>query len=197
MVSPTPREFAVPDRHVYYSQQRENIRTGDLLCWRVTKITSLFTLMLYFYQRFLKARYSHVAVALRFGGEIFAVEATRPHVRMMPLRMLPNFCHYALDVPDQPHTVRELTRHLGKRYGLLDLLKNMLQLSTDDQELYCSEMAFTFYESLGYFVDVDITEDDDELITPDALTRYVVQQSGARATFVRIDSGNLYPGYSK
>jgi hypothetical protein len=73
----------------------------------------------------------------------------------------------------------------------------MLRVATDDQELYCSEMAFTFYESLGYFVDVDITEDDDELVTPDSLTRYVVQQSAARPTFVRIDHGNLYPGCGK
>lgn len=179
------------EKYFFYSEVANDIQTGDLLAWRINKITSIFTFLLYFYQVFFKATYSHTAIAVRLGDQVFAVEATSPTVRMMPLWMLGNFYLYRANVQERKNNVHTLLKHLGKNYSLFDMIKNMFQFGTSDEELYCAEQCHNFYEEIGYFVDV-IDEDEDDIITPDKVVKKVVKQSGAVAEYIRIDKGNIH-----
>lgn len=180
-------------RYRYYSEVQKELRTGDYLCWRVNKIRSGFTFILFLYQKLFKATYSHVAIVLRLGDRLFAVEATYPRVRLIPLHMLNNFYVYKLGIEERRQNEDILLRHIGKKYSFFDLLKNMLSLSTNTDELYCSELALDFLETIGYF-DASTDEFGDEVSTPDAVTRMVIERSKAVAEFVKIDKGNIDHG---
>lgn len=181
----------VVDKYSYFSDVCDSIETGDLLCWRINRADSFFTLILLWYQKLFGVTYSHVAVALRLGDTIFAVEATHPRVRIMPLHMLGNFYLYRLGISFKRSNTTMLLRHLGKRYSLWDLLKNIMSISSSNDDFYCSELALEFYELIGFFSAV-IDEFDEDIVTPDMLVKKVLEQSGASAEYVRIDKGNLY-----
>ena len=85
-------------RYRFYSEIQGELRTGDLVCWRVNNFNNFFTFILYLYHKFFKATFSHVAVILRFGDRLFAVEAVHPKVRLIPLHMLKNFYAYRLGI---------------------------------------------------------------------------------------------------
>lgn len=178
-------------KYSYYSSVRDEIQTGDLLCWRINRAESIFTFILYLYHKLFKANYSHVAIAVRIGDRVFAIEATYPCVRMMPLSSLGNFYLYRLNIPSQRSNTSFLLRHLGKRYSLFDMIKNMLAFSSSNEDFYCSELAYDFYESIGFFETV-IDEFENDIVTPDMLVKKVIEQSQAQSEFVRIDKGNLY-----
>lgn len=177
-------------RYRYYSEIHNELRTGDYVCWRVNKIRSFFTFILYLYQKFFKATYSHVGVVVKMGGRVFLVEATYPKVRIIPLHMLNSFYVYKLGIPEKESHIDYLLRHIGKSYSLFDMVKNMFSMETSADELYCSELAFDFYETIGYF-EASSGEFDDEITTPDGLTKMVIEHSNVVAEFVKIDKGNI------
>ncbi len=182
---------SIASHHHLYSQVRSTIQSGDLLAWRITKASGFFDFVLMLYQRIFKARFSHVAVALRVGDRVFAVEAVPNAVRIFPLSMLGNFYLIRAGVDDKPGLFTFLTRHLGKPYSVFDLVKSLVAIKGDDSKLYCSELALDFYESIGYF-QIDIDEFDDRVPTPDDIVERVMAQAGAPIEFVRIDQGNMY-----
>lgn len=190
-MSETKAGIPVVQKYSYFSDIQEEIQTGDLICWRINRADSFFTFILYLYHKFFKATYSHIAIAVRMGDTVFAVEATYPLVRMMPLSRLGNFYLYRLGIPYKRSNTTVLLRHLGKRYSLWDMLKNMLSISSSTEDFYCSELGNDFYENIGFFKGV-IDEFDRDIVTPDMLTKKVIEQSQAQAEFVRIDKGNLY-----
>lgn len=174
----------------YYSQVKDSIQTGDLLAWKITRFNSIITFVLYLYHKLFKAKYSHVAVALRLGDRVFAVEATSPQVRMMPIHRLGNFYLVRAGVQSQKRHVSLLTEHLGKKYGLLDMVLDMVAIETDDKELYCAELAKKFYEDIGFFA--ASAHEDSRTPTPDEVVDMVQSAAGTEPIFIRIDKGNLY-----
>lgn len=181
---------SLASHHALYSQVRDSIRSGDLLAWRITRMTSIFDFFLILYQKLFRAKFSHLALAVWVGNRLFAVEATPDKVRMIPLSMLDNFYLIPADVPSRKEYFEMIARHLGKPYGLLDLLKVILGFRGSDTSLYCSELALHYYNEVGYF-SVDIDEFDDHIPTPDDVVERVLAQAKSTITFVRIDQGNL------
>lgn len=174
-----------------YSDVRDTLQTGDLIATRTTKIETFFDFVLYWYQKLFKRRFSHVGVVLRVGDRIFIVEAVPKVVRMIPLSMYSNFYLIRTGVKDSSRHFHNLTRHLGKPYSLLDLIKGMLNIKGSENDLYCSELALTFYQDIGYFTDV-VDEFDEHTSTPDELVDWVLTQSKSEIEFVRIDKGNIH-----
>ena len=174
----------------YYSQVKDTIQTGDLLAWKITRFNSIFTFVLYLYHKLFKAKYSHVAVVLRLGDRVFAVEATSPQVRMMPIHRLGNFYLVKAGVQAQKRHTSLLTEHLGKKYGLMDMVLDMFDVETNDEELYCSELAKQFYEDIGFFA--TSSDDDSRTPTPDEIVAMVQSAANTEPVFIRIDKGNLY-----
>lgn len=174
----------------YYSEIQKELQTGDLVCWRVNNFNNFFTFVLFLYHKFFKATYSHVAVVLRLGERVFAVEAVYPKVRVIPLHMLKNFYVYRLGISEKESHIDVLLRHIGKNYSLFDLVKNMLAVRSTTEELFCSELAYDFFESIGFF-EASTDEFDEVLITPDELVKMVIERANVVAEFVKIDKGNI------
>lgn len=181
----------VVSEYRHYSEIERDIQTGDLLCWRLNRVKSFVSLFLYLYHKLFKATYSHVGIALRLGEHVFVVEAIPDRVRMIPLHMLKNFYWYKLDIPFKKSNVSELLKHLGKLYSVWDMVKSMMSLQTSGEDLYCSELAWMYYESIGFFP-ASVDEFDETLATPDDLVKMVTEQSNVSAVFVKIDNGNIH-----
>lgn len=174
----------------FYSDILKELQTGDLLCWRVNNFNNFFTFVLFLYHKLFKVTYSHVAVVLRLGDRVFAVEAVHPKVRIIPLHMLKNFYVYRLNLEPRKSFIDILLRHIGKDYSLFDMAKSMFALRTDVDELYCSELARDFYDSIG-FLEAAIDEFDETISTPDNLVKMVMEKAKVVAEFVKIDKGNI------
>lgn len=174
----------------FYSEIVNELQTGDLICWRVNNFNNFFTFILFLYHKLFKATYSHVAVVLRLGDRVFAVEAVHPKVRIIPLHMLKNFYVYRLGLTPRKSFIDILLRHIGKDYSLFDMLKSMFAFRTDTDQLYCSELAYDFYDSVGFF-EVTLDEFDEAISTPDNLVQMVMEKAKVVAEFVKIDKGNI------
>lgn len=169
-----------------YSQIRDELKTGDLLAWRITKINSIFDFILVLYQKILGARFSHVGIVVKLGGRTFVVEATPPAVRIFPLSMCDDF--YLIKTNNLKFStsyLNALFKHLGKKYSISDLSKGILDIKGDSSNLYCSELAKEFYKGIGYI------DDEDAGLTPDKIVFTIQEKSGFEPVFVSIDRDNL------
>lgn len=167
-----------------YSDVRDEIRTGDLLAWEITKISSIFDFILILYQKIFKVKFSHVAIAVRLDDRVLIVEATPPRVRIFPVSMCDDFYLIKTNMPNNPKYLNHLFKHLGKKYSLFDLIKGMLGFKNDENNFYCSELAHDFYKAFG------LLTDESSGITPQALVDKVVNITGNEPIFVSIDKGN-------
>lgn len=168
-----------------YSEVRDTIETGDLLIWKTNKIGSLIDLILYLYQKLLKAEYTHVGVAVVLGGRVMLVEATPPVVRLYPLSLLDDFYLLKTNVKYKNKHLDILFENLGKKYSLLDLIKSLFKLNNSNQHYYCSELASKFYNEIG------LIANEDAGLTPDSIVKAVKEATSNDITFVKIDRGNL------
>ena len=167
-----------------YSKIRSDIRTGDLLAWKTTKITSFFSLVLFLYQKILKAKYTHVAIALRLGDRVFIVEATPSMTQMVPLSGCDEFYLLKAGVVENDKVINTLLRDITKPYGLLDLFKAMVGIKGSRDDLYCSELVNNFYSDIGY-----ISEDLNIGFTPDTAVKYMTTRLNTEPTHVKVDTG--------
>jgi hypothetical protein len=168
-----------------YSKVRQELKTGDLLAWKTTKINSFFDFVLFLYQKILKAEYTHVGIVVKEGNRFFLIEATPPVVRLFPVSLCDDFYHFSLGIEYKSSQVDLLLRTIGKKYGLMDLIRSILRLGDNPSEYYCSELASHFYNSVGYIHDERVG------LTPDKLIEAVAKVKNTTPTFVKIDKGNL------
>ncbi len=168
-----------------YSKVRGEIRTGDLLAWRTTKINSFFDFVLYLYQKILGAQYTHVGIAVRFGDRLFIVEATPPVVRIWPISKTESFYLFKTHIEDNPIHLDYLFKNLGKTYSIFDLLKSLLKIGNHNNEFYCSEYAGDFYNKVGYL------QNEWCGLTPDTLVRNIQDVTKEEPIFIMLDEGNM------
>lgn len=177
--------------HKFYTEVHDSIMTGDLLAWRINRVSNFFSLILIIYQKLFNKSYSHTATAMRIGDMVFAVEATPPAVRLIPLHTLGNFYLYRAGINYKRTHGEVMLRHLAKRYSVLDMFKAMLGFQTDEDSLYCAEQCNSFYIDIGYFnKSVDMEEDD--VVTPDSVVEKVLLEFPSDPIYVRIDKGNVH-----
>lgn len=170
-----------------YSQYREKIRTGDMLAWKKTKITSIFDVFLLLYQKICGAEYIHTAIAFRTSDRLFIVEATPPVVRMMPVSLLEDdeFFHFSVEFDRTPAQETLLLENIGKPYNILDFLANLLHVGDPDESYYCSEECAEFYADIG------VLKDEEPGITPDVLVHALLTTGKVNEpVHVKIDRGN-------
>ena len=167
-----------------YSDIRGELQTGDLLAWKVTRVSSFFSFILFLYQKIFKVEFSHVGIVLKLEDRYFIVEATPPRVRIYPVSMSDDFYYIKTDIKKDKKYVGVLLRHVGKRYSILDLVKGMFGMKSNDKSLYCSELAYGFYKEIGFITD------ESSWLTPQALVDKVVAITDNQPIFVSIDRGN-------
>lgn len=92
-----------------YSEAREEIQSGDLICLSHQAWSSLSDIESQVVKAVTQSEFSHVCVAWRVGGRLFAIEAVVPKVRIMPIsNMFENGGIYWIATPDKPMTEEEL-----------------------------------------------------------------------------------------
>lgn len=168
-----------------YSKKRNEIKTGDLLAWKTTRINSFFDFILFLYQKILKAEYTHVGMVVKEGGRIFIMEATPPVVRLFPVSMTEDFYIIHTNIEPKSSHVDVLLKDIGKKYGIMDLIRSILKLGNNTSEYYCSELASHFYNEIGYI------NNEDAGLTPDSIIKEIVKASGNEPIFIKNDRGNL------
>jgi hypothetical protein len=170
---------------VLYSEKRSEIKTGDLLAWKATKINSFFDLVLFLYQKIFKAKYTHVAIAFKEGNRLFILEATPPEVRLFPVSMTDDFYLFSLNLNIDSSHIDIILRKLGIKYGLCDLIRGILKLSDNKKEEYCSELASKFYNEIGFI------NDKEAGFTPDTIVEAIQREHDIEPILVKIDRNNL------
>lgn len=171
---------------VLYSRMRSEIKTGDLIAYKTKEIDSFFGSILYFYQKILKAKYTHVGIAVRIHERVFIVEATPPEVRLVPIPLCGDFYYIKTDLEaSEERKLSILFSYLGNKYSLIDLIKAKFNITNDPSNLYCSELAQEFYNMFGYLPNRRAG------ITPESIVKEVVKRSGNEPVKVTIDKGNL------
>lgn len=171
-----------------YSEIRETIKTGDLVSWKAGKIKSFFGLVLYLYQKILKPKSVHVGIVLNLGGRLLVVEARPPAVRVFPLSCMDDFYLVRTNIPYEQNNIDFLLRAIGVPYGVLDLILGILNLDNSHSQVYCSELCDIYYKEIKYL------PEDNEFTggTPDQLLEAVIEKSGSKPIYVKIDRGNIH-----
>ena len=169
-----------------YSKVRHEIKTGDLIAWKTTKITSFFTFILYLYQKILKAQYTHVGVAVREGDRVFVLEATPPVVRLFPLSLSGDFYHIPTKFDRKSTQLDFLLLTLGRKYSLLDLIRSSFKFGSDNADYYCSELCADYYNAIGHINNEWAGE------TPDAIVHEILKVNQNEPIFVKNDRGNAH-----
>lgn len=169
-----------------YSKKRTEIKTGDLLAWKTTRIHSFFDFILFLYQKIIGAEYTHVGIAVNIGNRIFVLEATPPVVRLFPLSLSEDFHLFPLNVDVKPTHLDTLFKALGKKYSVFDLIRSTFNIGNSNNDYYCSELASSFYNSIG------IIDNNDAGFTPDSLIEEITRTFSVQPVPVKIDRGNLY-----
>jgi hypothetical protein len=68
-----------------YSRVRDKIVSGDIVALSHYKWASLYDLKVQAVRLFTQSEYSHVGVAIVFGGRVWIAESVTPFVRLVPL----------------------------------------------------------------------------------------------------------------
>lgn len=171
--------------NVLYSEIRDQLKTGDLMAWKTTKINGFFDFVLFLYQKMFRARYSHVGIVVRLSDRYFVLEAIPPVVRLHPISLKDSFYLIRNDLKVSSANLDTLLVHLGKKYSVWDFVRRLFGLGNTDTELYCSELAAMWYFLIGFI------RDEDAGFSPDTLVDAVLQQSHAEPVYVINDKGNL------
>lgn len=168
-----------------YSNIRNEIKTGDLLIWKTTRIEDFFDLFLFLYQKIFGAKWTHLAIATRLENRVLQVEAIPPKSRLFPVSQGRDFYWIKCGIESKDTHIEYLLSMLGRDYGLWDLLRSKFKLKRNTGEDYCSEFGSEFYNEIGYI------NDNDAGLTPDSLVRAIMKASGQEPIFVKMDRGNL------
>lgn len=125
---------------------RSEIKSGDLIAW-----TSLSSFYLKIVRLFTFSEYTHVGVAIvDEDGTIHVVEATRPKVEMNKLDKRMPIYHIPMNVDMTKEAVDLLQSYVGKKYSVLQAALSYINVYIDDDKWYCTELAYDFYNKLGY-----------------------------------------------
>lgn len=173
-----------------YSQVRPNIRSGDMIMQRVTTMSSFLDFLLILYQKFFKSKFSHVGVALVYGGRVFCLEATPPVVRLIPLSMIGDFSIVHTNLEWSEPSDGCALKYIGRDYSLTDFMRGILHLSTSPKELYCSELLARIYKDLGLVQDLEDGSRPDKIIEK---VISVLKERGMNPEIIEvsIDRGNF------
>ena len=133
-----------------YADQRDNIKSGDLLAWSSDN-TSLSSRLLTFIVRFFTlSEFSHVGIAYREDGRLYVLEATIPKIQLRFLSERKGFYHVPMDVPWESSYELLLKHYIGKPYSILDCIRGYLgKTDVSDDRWQCAELCNDFYRHIG------------------------------------------------
>ncbi len=154
-----------------YSEQRNKIKSGDVVAFNREGIVTMFT----------TSEYSHVGLVWKVSGRLFLIEAVAPYVRIMPLSNFKDKGFYVLSMKE-PMSKAETEMALSQvgvgGYSYLDCVKayfNKLNIG-ESKSWECAELVIACRRMSG----VDLGNK----ATPSAVVQSALEQ-GYEMTFVK------------
>lgn len=124
-----------------YADCRESINDGDVLAWTHTAspFRSWYDFKVFLVRLFTRSEYSHVGIAVRFGGRVFVLESVTGGIRLMPLsKCLP--CYLIRD--DKPFDVERAMSVCGEPYSQLEAILGEFGRTDENNGVWqCSEFV--------------------------------------------------------
>lgn len=169
------------------SDMRDEIKTGDLMAFRVRRYGTLTSFALWLYQKITKVRFSHVGVAMKLGEHLFIVEAISPRVTITPISKVKEFYLVPVKIKtNEENQVDYLLDFVEMNYSLISLVTHYFGFESPSNKVYCSELASGFYYHVG------LLHERESGHTPEKLTEAVLAKSDVKEPIhIVIDRGNL------
>jgi len=133
-----------------YLDARSKIKNGDLLAWSHRGWSTWKDIKVQLVRLFTRSEYSHVGVAMVFGGRVWVVESVKPLVRIVPLRnLLP--CYWAPTGLQWTEQTREYALGLvgSGCYSEWEAVKAFFGHNTNPQAWECAELVQSIYRCAG------------------------------------------------
>lgn len=119
-----------------------------------------------------------MGIAWRFGNRLFVIEATIPHVRIIPVSVKDEFYHIPMDVTTTEEAEEFIFEQIGKPYSIWDAMKAYMGNTLEDQDRYqCAELAMAFYRKLKVQLDC--------LAIPSDLVNEILSKNATSITLVK------------
>lgn len=138
-------------QHYDLIKQRTEINSGDLLVWsKDTRGRGKSSFFLNLVRLMTRSEYAHTAIAWRIDGRLFAVDATIPYVRLMPITNKDEFYHIPMNVAWDKNCEKFLLDKIGLSYSFLDGLRAFLGKTVQENDDWqCAELCTYFYREVG------------------------------------------------
>lgn len=136
-----------------YAAVRNTIRSGDLLAWSARKVESFHDLKVQAIRVFDRTEYTHVGLAWRSGGRVWAVESVTPVVRVVPLSNLLPCYQLALHAPWSLAAEEYALSFVGNeeyRYSQWEAVRAFFGRSdAGNKRIECAEFVRMVYARMG------------------------------------------------
>lgn len=138
-----------------YSEERQYMRSGDLLAWDQGRGGIFSRLTVAIIKLFTGSRYGHVGVVWVCSGRVFVVEASQPQVRLTPISSIKEFFYIPTRVRWRKKYEYFLLSKVGLNYSLGDCIRAYLGIlnEKDNDRYQCAELACEFYKLTGILAD--------------------------------------------
>ena len=138
-----------------YEEERQYMRSGDLLAWDEGRGGILSKITVSIIRLFTGSRYGHVGVIWVCSGRVFVIEASQPQVRITPLSTIKEFFYIPTRVRWRKNYEQFLLSKVGLNYSLTDCIRAYLGILNDkDNNSYqCAELVCEFYKLTGIITD--------------------------------------------
>jgi uncharacterized protein YycO len=151
---------------------RDNIKSGDLLIWSKDKNSSMSNMFLNLVRLMTRSEFAHVAIAMRLDGRLYVLEASIPNVRLLPVRDEDTFYHIPTDVDMTKDLEDFIVGKLGLPYSFGDCIRAYFGMTLRNDDRYqCAELSHEFYTKAGY----DLPSD---AFTPSKVVYAILNESG-------------------
>lgn len=124
-----------------YEAAREAIADGDVLAWthRASPFASWYDFKIWLVRLLTRSEFSHVGLAVRFGGRVFALESVTGGIRLMPLsKLLP--CYHLAD--SDTFDIERAMSKCGEPYSQFEAMLGELDKTDDANGVWqCSEFV--------------------------------------------------------
>jgi len=139
-----------------YDDYRAHIKSGDLLAWSHRSLKSWYDLKVWMVRILTASEYSHVGIAMVFGGRVWVIESVTPVIRIVPLSNLRPF--YCTDVPgvQWAPAVDEFAFSLVGHgdYSQCEAMRAYFEKNDPDNDAWeCAELAKILLERAGVKLD--------------------------------------------
>jgi hypothetical protein len=127
---------------VKYQDIRSQIKSGDVIAFSHGGWDNIKDIEVSIVRMATESDYSHVGVALVFGGRVFIVEAVEPLVRIFPLSKLTPFYYLKTSFVWTDDAETTLLERVGYPYSKVEAIKAFFTTDTNSETVWeCAKLV--------------------------------------------------------